>query len=98
MSSIRMTPITGPKAWRGADLATDPSWIVTFTAAELAEIDRALAAATLAGAAPRVVHASNSAAVLRFPDAAFAWVRPGIARPVPMPARAPPGLGIDVVA
>ncbi|HEX2441574.1 MAG TPA: TauD/TfdA family dioxygenase [Methylomirabilota bacterium] len=51
MSSIRMTPITGPKAWRGADLATDPSWIVTFTAAELAEIDRARAAARASGRA-----------------------------------------------
>jgi hypothetical protein len=45
MSSIRTTPITGPKAWRGADLATDPSWIVTLTEPELAEIDTALAAA-----------------------------------------------------
>jgi TfdA family taurine catabolism dioxygenase TauD len=44
-----MTPITGPQAWRGADLATDPSWIVTFTAPELAEIDRALAAARATG-------------------------------------------------
>lgn len=49
------------------------------TLEQLAVFDRALAAATLAGAAPRVVHASNSAAILRFPDAAFAWVRPGIA-------------------
>jgi hypothetical protein len=51
MSSIRMTPITGPKAWRGADLVTDPSWIVSFTAAELAEVDRALAAARATGRA-----------------------------------------------
>src|SRR5690349_9648254 len=51
MSSIRMTPITGPKAWRGADVATDPSWIVTFTAPELAEIDRARAAAKATGRA-----------------------------------------------
>ena len=49
MSSICMTPITGPKAWRGDRLATDQSWIVTFTEAEIAEIDRALAAAKATG-------------------------------------------------
>ena len=49
MSSIRMTPITGPKAWRGDRLAADTSWIVTFTAAEIAEVDRALAAAKATG-------------------------------------------------
>ena len=31
MGSICTTPITGPKAWRGADLAADPAWVVTFT-------------------------------------------------------------------
>ena len=51
MSSICMTPITGPKAWRGDRLATDQSWIVTFTEAEIAEIDRALAAAKSHGTA-----------------------------------------------
>ena len=51
MGSIRMTPITGPKAWRGTDLTDDPSWIVTFTEAELAELDRALAAARTTGRA-----------------------------------------------
>ena len=35
MSLIRNTPITGPKAWRGADLAADTSWLVTLTAAEI---------------------------------------------------------------
>lgn len=49
------------------------------TLEQLAVFDRALAAATLAGAAPSVVHASNSAAILRFSDAAFDWVRPGLA-------------------
>jgi len=28
MSLIRNTPITGPKAWRGADLTGDTSWIL----------------------------------------------------------------------
>jgi hypothetical protein len=49
MSSICMTPIKGPKAWRGDRLATDQSWIVTFTEAEIAEIARALAAAKATG-------------------------------------------------
>jgi hypothetical protein len=49
MSSICMTPITGPKAWRGDRLTNDPSWIVTFTDADLAEIERALAAAKSTG-------------------------------------------------
>jgi Taurine catabolism dioxygenase TauD, TfdA family len=51
MGSICTTPITGPKAWRGADLAGDRSWIVTFTDTELAEIDHALGAARATGRA-----------------------------------------------
>ncbi len=49
MSSIWMKPITGPKAWRGEALAKYPSWIVTLTDAEIADIDRALAAAKASG-------------------------------------------------
>jgi hypothetical protein len=49
MASICTTPITGPKAWRGETLARDSSWIVTFTAAELAEIDGALGTARASG-------------------------------------------------
>src|SRR5258705_9400737 len=44
-----MTPIKGPRAWRGDRLAADTSWIVTFTEAEIAEVDRALAAARATG-------------------------------------------------
>ena len=51
MSSIRMTPITGPKAWRGDRLTNDPSWIVTFTDADIAETERALTAAKSTGRA-----------------------------------------------
>src|SRR5262245_16613932 len=51
MSSICMTPITGPKAWRGDRLATDRSWIVTFTEPDIAELERALAAAKATGRA-----------------------------------------------
>jgi len=36
-------PITGPSAWRGADLARSDAWIHHLTAAERAELDTALA-------------------------------------------------------
>ena len=49
MGSICTTPITGPKAWRGADLSGDTSWIVTLTAAEIADLDRALLTARTTG-------------------------------------------------
>ncbi len=51
MSSICMTPITGPKAWRGDRLTNDPSWIVTITDADIAEMERALAVAKSTGRA-----------------------------------------------
>ena len=51
MSSIWMTPIATPKAWRGEMLAPDTSWIVTLTDAEIADIDRALATAKATGRA-----------------------------------------------
>src|SRR5262245_39096729 len=59
MSSIRMTPITGPKAWRGADLARDASWIVTLGEAEIAEIDRALASARATGQPLKEIQAEH---------------------------------------
>jgi hypothetical protein len=40
MALICTTPIQGPKAWRGADLVNDTSWIVTLTEAEIADIAR----------------------------------------------------------
>ena len=50
MSSVWMTPITGPRAWRGDALSRDPSaWIITLGAAELADIDRALMTAKATG-------------------------------------------------
>lgn len=49
MSLIRTTPLTGPKAWRGADLTNDPSWIVTLSEAELADLDQALRVARAGG-------------------------------------------------
>ncbi len=51
MSLIRNTPITGPKAWRGADLTGATSWIVMLTEAEIADLHRALTAARASGRA-----------------------------------------------
>jgi hypothetical protein len=49
MSAICTTPITGPKAWRGADLVDDPTWIVPLTEAEIADLEQALARARASG-------------------------------------------------
>jgi hypothetical protein len=56
MSSIWMKPITGPKAWRGETLASETSWIVTLTEAEIADIERALATAKATGRPPEEIH------------------------------------------
>ncbi len=61
-----------------ADLP-DLAAAATATGEQLACFDGVLAAARAAGAAPRVVHAANSAAALRFPAARHDMVRPGIA-------------------
>jgi hypothetical protein len=45
MSLVWTKQITTAKAWRGEQLERDTSWIVTLTDAEIADIDRALAAA-----------------------------------------------------
>ena len=42
-------PFTGPSVWTGADLAADQSWRYPWSAAELAEIDAALAHAKASG-------------------------------------------------
>jgi TfdA family taurine catabolism dioxygenase TauD len=51
MGPICTTPIEGPKAWRGPQLAGNQAWIVTWGEAELAEIDRALGVARASGRA-----------------------------------------------
>lgn len=51
MSLIWMKPVTGPKAWRGEQLAYNGSWIMTLTAEEIADLDRALTTAKAAGSA-----------------------------------------------
>ena len=61
-----------------ADLP-DLAAATTVTGEQLARFDRALAAAHVAGASPRVIHAANSAAAFRFPAARFDMVRAGIA-------------------
>ncbi len=45
MDTIWMKPITSPKAWRGAELSADGSWIETLGPDEVADLERALAAA-----------------------------------------------------
>jgi hypothetical protein len=40
---IRRTPLEGPAAWRGAELARSREWIVSLSAAQIEEIERALA-------------------------------------------------------
>ncbi|MGH0028283.1 MAG: TauD/TfdA family dioxygenase [Myxococcota bacterium] len=42
--SVRREPIAGPAAWRGADLANDPSWQVPLGADDVREIDAAIRA------------------------------------------------------
>lgn len=43
MSLILTTPITGPAAWRGTDLAGDVSWLHRFSEDDIATLDSALA-------------------------------------------------------
>ncbi len=45
----RRAPIAGPAAWRGNDLATSSAWRHHLSAADIAELDRALAAARASG-------------------------------------------------
>ena len=49
MSICWMKPINAANAWRGEDLARETSWIVRLTAAEIADVERALAAAKATG-------------------------------------------------
>ena len=40
--TIRRTPVEGPVAWRGEDLARDPSWRIVLSSAQLAELQAAV--------------------------------------------------------
>ena len=46
---ILKQPVTGPAAWKGAELAGDNSWIHQLTEVEVAEIDAALQSLTSRG-------------------------------------------------
>lgn len=59
--------------------ATADSADETFAQRQLQRFNALLAAITAAGLRPPLVHAANSAALLRFPAARFDMVRPGIA-------------------
>lgn len=49
MGQILKDRITGPSAWTAADIASDESWILHLSAAEIADIDAALAVAKATG-------------------------------------------------
>jgi len=75
-----------------------------FSLLQLERFTALLGAVTAAGLRPPLVHAANSAAMLRFPAARFDAVRPGIAcyglAPAPhvtLPARVRPALSLESV-
>ena len=49
MSLIWTKSIASPKAWRGETLTGDPSWVMTLSAPEVAELEHALAVAKATG-------------------------------------------------
>ena len=50
MTEVIRTELAGPDVWLGPEIQHDPGWTWTLSSAELAEIDRALAAARAADA------------------------------------------------
>src|SRR5215207_4945512 len=84
-----LQPIEGPVAWRGAELARDPSWRRTLTAEETAALERAAAAAEARGLGPT----GFAPAEFRVPELRplFSWLAdrlesgPGVARVSGMP-------------
>jgi len=79
-----LQPIEGPVAWRGAELARDPSWRRTLTGEETAALERAAAAAEARGLGPT----GFGPAEFRVPELRplFSWLAgrlengPGVAR------------------
>jgi hypothetical protein len=49
MREILMQPVAGPRAWRGEVLTRETTWAETLGAAEIADIERALATAKASG-------------------------------------------------
>src|SRR5512140_223692 len=70
----RRTPIGGPAAWRGADLAASPAWRERLSAAELDELERALAVAKACGRPLAALRASDLP-LPRLAGAIDAWRR-----------------------
>jgi alanine racemase len=64
---------------------------------QLRRFDHALGTAAAAGITPAVVHAANSAAALRFPEARFGAVRPGLALYGALPSDVIAGAGLEPV-
>ncbi|HVH81260.1 MAG TPA: taurine catabolism dioxygenase TauD, partial [Stellaceae bacterium] len=81
--------IEGPAAWRGSELAADPSWRRTLTAEEVAALQRAAAAAEARGIALTGFPAHEFPVPELTP--LFAWLAgqlengPGVARVCGMP-------------
>jgi TfdA family taurine catabolism dioxygenase TauD len=55
----RRTPITGPAAWRGCELATSAGWRARLSSDDIAELDRALATAKATGRPLYGLHAAD---------------------------------------
>ncbi|MEO8137664.1 MAG: TauD/TfdA family dioxygenase, partial [Betaproteobacteria bacterium] len=53
--STSWLPVTGPGAWYGSDLARSDDWILHLSAAEIAEIDAAIAAFRASGVAMHAI-------------------------------------------
>jgi alanine racemase len=64
-----------------ADLASPDD-----TLAQLVRFGRAIAASNASGMHPRILHAANSAGAVRFPEARFSAIRPGLALYGAMPS------------
>lgn len=75
-SGVRLVGLATHFACADDDDPADPD---SITARQLAVFRGAIAAARAAGATELALHAANSAALLRFPDARFALARPGLA-------------------
>ena len=84
MLDTMLQAIDGPAAWRGADLAADPSWRRTLTPGEVAALEHAAATAEARGVGPTGFAAAEFAILELQP--LLAWLThqlengPGVAR------------------
>lgn len=72
--AVATTPLGGPAAWRGEDLARRDDWIVRLAPAEIAELDAALAALRARGVALADLRRED-VALPRLAPALAAWRR-----------------------